>query len=236
MRQINFNHKAIKFNLRDDVDDSIFNEIFQFREYRQTEKIITEAKGAILDIGAHAGFFSLYAAALNPNKKIYALEPEPANFLALKQNTKLNPEFNKIKLFNTALAAETGQKILYLSVDSHNHSLVKGEDNGFQELLIKTTSLGDFCQEQKISEIALLKMDIEGGEHEIIKNFSPAEFDLIDNLFLEVHETEFGFYQSLEKILRPAGFSVQVFPCQFASNLKFILASNKRKRIKSQKD
>jgi len=72
-------------------------------------------------------------------------------------------------------------------------------------------------------------MDIEGGEHEIIKNFSEAEWALIDNLFLEVHETKLGFYQSLEKIIRPNGFSVQIFPCQFAHNLKFMLAVNKRK-------
>jgi len=102
MEKINFNHKIIKVILRDEVDLSIFNEIFKFREYRQTEKIIEKAKDAIIDVGAHAGFFSLYAAAFNSNVKIYALEPEPNNFLALNQNIKLNPEFKKIKLVNVA--------------------------------------------------------------------------------------------------------------------------------------
>jgi len=229
MEKINFNHKIIKVILRDEVDLSIFNEIFKFREYRQNEKIIEKAKDAIIDVGAHAGFFSLYAAAFNSNVKIYALEPEPNNFLALNQNIKLNPEFKKIKLVNVALGSTAGQAMLYLSADSHNHSFLKETNKTGKELPVKTASLNYFCLKQKIAKISLLKMDIEGGEHEIIKNFSEAEWALIDNLFLEVHETKLGFYQSLEKIIRPNGFSVQIFPCQFAHNLKFMLAVNKRK-------
>lgn len=229
MKKINFNQKDINYNLRDEVDDSIFNEIFKYREYRQTEEIIKKASGVIIDVGAHAGFFSLYAAALNPTVRIYALEPETANFSALKDNTKLNPEFSHIKLFNTALSSKTGETTLYLSPDSHNHSLLEEMTGTGKKTTVKIITLGDFCANQKISRIALLKMDIEGGEHDIIKNLSPAEFDLIDYLFLEVHKTESDFYESLENILRPAGFSVQVFPCQFAHDLKFILARNKRK-------
>jgi len=228
MEKINFNHQAIEVSLRDEVDTSVFNEIFKWREYRQTEKIMETAQDAIVDVGAHAGFFSLYAAAFNPNVKIYALEPEPDNFSALSRNIKLNPGFKKIKLINLALSSKTGQEILYLSADSHNHSFLKDKDS--KELSVKTTSLSDFCQNQKIAKISLLKMDIEGGEHEILKNFSELDWALIDNLFLEVHETESDFYQSLEKIIRPHGFSVQIFPCQFAPNLKFMLAINKRKK------
>lgn len=230
IKKINFNQKIIQVNLRDEVDSSVFNEIFKYREYRQVEDIITTTSGTILDIGAHAGFFSLYAASLNDNTKIYALEPEPHNFLALKENTKLNPQFNQIKLFNLALDSRTGSGLLYLSPDSHNHSLLKESNQGQTELSIKTITLNDFCSKQKISRISLLKMDIEGGEHDIIKNLSPAELSLIDHLFLEVHKTGSNSCQSLEEILRPAGFSVQIFPCQFDSDLKFMLANNKRKR------
>lgn len=229
MKTINFNQKNINYILRDEVDDSIFNEIFKYREYRQTEEIIKKASGAIIDVGAHAGFFSLYTAALNPSVKICALEPEPANFSALEENIKLNPEFNRIRLFNIALSSKTGETTLYLSPDSHNHSLLEEMAKTGKKSKVRSTTLGNFCTEQKISRIALLKMDIEGGEHDIIKNLDPTEFDLIDYLFLEVHKTESDFYESLEMILRPAGFSVQIFPCQFATDLKFILARNKRK-------
>jgi FkbM family methyltransferase len=228
MEKISFNQKTIQFNLRDEVDVSIYNEIFKFREYRQTEEIIKNASGAIIDVGAHAGFFSIYAAALNPNAKVYALEPETNNFSALNDNIRLNPDFKKIKLFQTALSSKTGTEKLYLSVDSHNHSLIKTSYNN-QEIPVKTINLSDFCRQQKIPKISLLKMDIEGGEYEIIKNLATTEFNLIDYIFLEAHKTESNSYQDLEKILRPAGFSVQVFPCEFDSDLKFILAHNKRK-------
>jgi len=228
MAKINFNQKIINCNIRDEVDDSVVNEIFKYREYRQSEEIIKTATGAIIDVGAHAGFFSLYAASLNPSAKIYALEPEPQNFLALRENLRLNPEFSRIKIFQQALSSKTGPSTLYLKADSHNHSLLKEGNDTIAELSVSGVTLGDFCRQQKISRISLLKMDIEGGEHKIIKNLSPAELALVDHLFLEVHETADGYYQSLEKILRPIGFSVQVLPCRFASNLKFILANNKK--------
>jgi FkbM family methyltransferase len=227
MPKINFNNQVIKYTIRDQVDLSVFNEIFKFREYKQAENIIAEAAAAVLDIGAHAGFFSLYTASFNSQISIYALEPEPNNFSALEENIRSNPKLANIKPVNLGLAFKTGQEVLYLSPDSHNHSVLPEYNGSKNKLVVKTISLKDFCVQENIDHISLLKMDIEGGEYKIIENLSENEYDKIDYIFLEVHDD----YKLIENILRPAGFSIQVFPCHFDKHLKFILARNKRKKL-----
>lgn len=226
MPKINFNNKDIKYTIRDQVDLSVFNEIFKAREYKQTETIIAEASGSILDIGAHAGFFSLYAAAFNDKASIYALEPEPNNFAALEENLRSNPKLTNIKAIKLGLAFKTGQEVLYLSADSHNHSVLPGYNGSKEKLVVKTIGLKDLCLTEGIKDVSLLKMDIEGAEDKIIESLKEEDYAIIDNIFLEVH----GDYKFLENILRPAGFSVQVFPCHFDKHLKFMLARNKRKK------
>ena len=61
--------------LRDEADQSVFNEIFKLGEYRSADEAIKNAKDAIVDVGAHAGFFSMYCRALNKKVKIFAVEP-----------------------------------------------------------------------------------------------------------------------------------------------------------------
>lgn len=228
VNKINFNNIDIKYTLRDEVDKSVFLEIFKAREYKQCEEIITKATGAILDIGAHAGFFSLYASALNHKAPIYALEPEPNNFKAMKENLRSNTRFGYVQPLNLGLASKTGQEVLYLSPDSHNHSVLPEYNKSKVKLVVKTISLKDLCLKEEIANISLLKLDIEGGEHKIIESLSEEDCKLIDYIFLEAH----GDYKSLEEALRPKGFGVQVFPCHFDKHLKFILARNKRKDLK----
>jgi len=58
--QYKFNNVNFYVYLRDDVDLSVFNEIFKYREYRSCEDILRYSdKGIVLDIGAHIGLFSL---------------------------------------------------------------------------------------------------------------------------------------------------------------------------------
>ncbi len=222
------NSKKVNLILRDDVDESIVNEVFKFREYRSAQEIIQNSNGAIVDVGAHAGYFSLWTAVLNSKIKIYALEPVKENFDFLKQNLAEN-NFKNIKAENVALTRETGEINIFLSEDSHNHSLLPISD---QVQKIKGLSLVDFIKKYKIKKISLLKMDIEGGEYEIFENLEKENFSQIENIFLEYHQSENRNFKVIENILRENGFSVEVFPSHFDKTMGFLLARNKR--IKKQ--
>lgn len=219
------NNKKINLFLRDDVDESIVNEVFKFREYRGTLNLIKEAKGAILDVGAHAGYFSLWAAAQNSKVKIYALEPVRENFEFLQKNIIENI-FKNIKAENMALSKEDGEVNIFLSEDSHNHSILPISE---KTQSVKAISLENFIKKNKIKIISLLKIDIEGGEYEIFENLEKEIFSKIENIFLEYHQSEDKNFKVIENILRENGFTVEAFPSHFDKTMGFLLARNKRK-------
>ena len=68
----------------------------------------------ILDIGAQSGIFSIYALYRNNNAKIYSFEPDPENFIQLKENIKENKLDKNIYPINKAVSGKNG-KISYIA-------------------------------------------------------------------------------------------------------------------------
>jgi len=69
----------------------------------------------ILDIGAHIGFFSIYAAKNFPKGNVFAFEPYPASFNRLNDNIKKN-NISNIKIFPYAIS-DTNGKVNFYSVE-----------------------------------------------------------------------------------------------------------------------
>lgn len=224
---LKFNQHDYVIHLRDEVDQSVFNEIFKFEEYRCAKESIKQAKAPIFDVGAHIGLFSLYCRALNPMAMIYAWEPENNNLKALAENVEVN-KLSNIKIVPTALGDQTGEEKLILSDDNHNHHLAEYGDHDDKIQVVQVFSLGDFCQQNKIERLALLKMDIEGGEYRVIDGLAKGEWPIVESIVLEYHNSGFQDYKLLEQKLRVNRFSVQNFPSQFDKNMGFLWAMNKK--------
>lgn len=238
-----FNGCNITVIIRDDVDLSVFNEIFKYREYKSCEDIIVKANNPIIDLGAHVGFFSIYSNCLNKNVKIYAIEPEKNNIEYLSLNKKEN-EINNIKIVECAILDKSCNGKLVIEKDSINNYIVSSEGfyddevdikkNKIQD--VKILSLEDFLIDKKINKVSLLKMDIEGGEYKIFEFMDKKVFNKIENIFLEYHldldksiEKSNDYNEKfLENIFRTNGFSVQLFSSGFDKSMGFILARNKR--------
>ena len=222
---IKFNGCDIKIVPRDEVDISVMREIFKLREYRAAESVISSAQANILDVGGHAGFFVLYCRALNKKVKIISVEPVKENLVALTKNLKLN-KTKDVEIISGVLSGESGTRYLEKSSDSHNSRLAPiGTDTSEP---VVGLALRDLCEQYHIKQIDLIKMDVEGGEYEILESLSKEDFLLFKNLILEYHNYH-GLEKSLlEQVLRENGFGVSVFPSKFDKNLGFIFASNKR--------
>ncbi len=240
-----------QIHLRDEADQSVFNEIFKLKEYRSADEVIKTAKHPVVDIGAHAGFFTLYTRSLNKKVKIFALEPEPGNLKLLKNHLAEN-KISGVKVIAGALAGETGERQLLISKDSHNHRLadVFSPVPDSHSKSVRGFAFADFCRKNKIKQISLLKMDIEGGEYEVFDGMSAADFAMVNYVILEYHNgyevrgkaardlsRTNGDYTSkyngiehkkLAEKLRANGFGVQVFPSHFDKTMGFLWANNKR--------
>jgi len=221
---IKFARSELKLWPRDEADISVMREIFKLREYRAAESIIKTAREPILDAGAHAGFFSLYCRAFNPQVLIIALEPEANNLKLLGKHLKEN-KIGDVRVVAGALAGETGERELAISSDSHNHYLSAGSGDGVS---VKAFSLSDLCRAQKVKQLSLLKMDIEGAEFEVFANLKSDDYRLFKSVILEYHNNRPNNYKEIETKLRENGFGVQVFPSKFDKSMGFILATNKR--------
>jgi FkbM family methyltransferase len=220
------NQKTIVVNIRDEADESVSAEIFKLREYKMAEATISTTTLPILDVGAHAGFFSLYARALNSSVSIIALEPEPHNLQVLAENLKNNKASN-ITVVKGALAKAKGERELMRSRDSHNHKL-KTSDAEKGSIIVQAYSLKDLSSKYFPQGIGLIKMDIEGGEYEVFSSLDDQDFADIKAVVMEYHDLPKHKHQEIEQTLREHGFGVQIFPSKFDKTMGFLWAVNKR--------
>lgn len=222
--KINFNKVDFSVQLHDEADESVLNEIFKHKEYRIADEVIKNSS-TIIDLGAHKGFFALYARALNLDVQIFCVEPEKTNFAVLNENISKNKIKNVVTI-NSAIANKTGTANLVVTEDSHNHHLSSEPQANLQPVQVFT--FGDFCAENNINDISLLKMDIEGGEYDVFLGMNLNDFKKIKNIVMEYHNYNGQNYKEIENQLRENGFSVQVFPSKFDKRMGFIFAHNKR--------
>jgi FkbM family methyltransferase len=211
-QQINLPHSL---GLR---DADVFTDIFFKRIYAPCFPFYQNC--TIIDIGAHKGFFSLFASKYaGKSSKIFAIEPEHSNFNSILENVKAN-DYKNIFANQCAIAGTTGKKQLFLS-ESVNHSLIQTSDThpyvkqtGIVE--VQTYSLEDFFVTNNITNVNLLKIDCEGGEYDILFNTKDYTFAKIETISLEFHDvssTESNIY-SLLRFLISKKYSVVSFEFQ----------------------
>ena len=205
-----------------------------------TEEIINnlenkKKKLVIFDVGCFVGNFSR-----NIKKK---LSKKKINFYLFDPNPNLNmPDFKYIK---TALTSKSNYQNYYLndffpSSGSSLNPIVKkdkiwnftrkiasfnmGKD--FKTYKVKTDTIDNFCRIKKIKYIDVLKIDVEGGEIDVLlgaKNIL-KKTNLIQ---LEVLDTKKNFnkkYQKVINILNKYNFKVlnakNIFSVGILSNIK----------------
>ncbi len=140
----------------------------------------------IVDVGAFIGDFVLYVSAFFPKAKIYALEPHPISFQLLRENIQLN-HLNDVSSLQLAVGKQSGICTFRLEENANESSLDFSETNNttFKTLV---TTLPSLIRDQKIKHIHLLKIDCEGCEYQLIKNFiSDKKMDMV---VLEYHQIQ----------------------------------------------
>jgi FkbM family methyltransferase len=123
----------------------------------------------VLDIGAQVGYTALvFSKIIGANGKIFAFEPERANYASLQKNLGLN-NISNVKTFKKAVA-ETAKSIrLYLSNDNNagSHSTVFNDrtlKNEFEE--VEAITVDSMMPE--LPKISCIKIDVEGAEIDVI--------------------------------------------------------------------
>ena len=145
-------------------------------------QLITQSS-VFIDIGANIGYYSILAAKLNPELKIFAFEPSPGAFDFLSDNIRLNNSKNifphKLALSNVegklTFYQHSNPKVKELEAQlGGSSSLVLDEENKdqFQSIEVAASTLNKFVQSNTFDKIDIIKIDTEATEHLVIEGAS----------------------------------------------------------------
>jgi FkbM family methyltransferase len=188
----------------------LFTDIFVRQEYTNPHIPAIKPNDVIIDIGANAGMFSLYAASLSPSITVHAFEPASDTFALLQKNIAAN-NLTNIHCWQYAVSSMTGEMPFHLGSGSLGDSTVKewiGKENIVSTECVACISLDELFALFKLSRCDLLKVDCEGSEFDIFFAASARTLNSIAAIVLECHEYGGRKSQELTDFLENAGFDV----------------------------
>ena len=123
-----------------------------------------------LDVGANIGDTTVNLMRLvGSNGRVFAFEPVPHLFEKLRDNVALNPLAQSVSSHRIALSKETGFSKIEIATEGYsNQGMAALHHEGplrFSHTIdIETVTLDDFVQQQNLSRLDLIKIDIQGAE------------------------------------------------------------------------
>ena len=172
--------------------------------------------GIILDVGAHIGDTTELYRNYFPEYKIFCFEPfsESCDYLKKRFVNDSN-----IKIVETALGSKDETKTLYVSNFSNLNSLQRPNERawGFADkksIDVETTTLDQFCYDNDIEHIDILKLDVQGSELDVLMGSRTLlEKGNISIVYVEwqvvpLYENHHKYYKIAEFL---AGFEYEFF-------------------------
>jgi FkbM family methyltransferase len=134
--------------------------------------------GLVFDIGANTGFYSLLGACLGDGVVTHAFEPFPPVAAMLRENVNLNGFGDRVVLVDAAAAAAPGEATLY--VPPADHGLVQTScslESRFHPVHatsfpVRVVSVDGYWMALGRPAVTVLKVDVEGAEHDVLTGAS----------------------------------------------------------------
>lgn len=164
------------------------------------------AESIVIDCGANVGFFT--DKIVKYVDKVYLFEPDP---LAHTELLKKYSDNEKIVIHNVGVAAYNGQMKFYKRIIDNGNSDIamtvgtssfadKSNINVNDSFEIGVINLVEFIN--KFSYVDLIKIDIEGGEIDVINSILDSDSTLgkIGYIFFETHENIPSLIEGISKL------------------------------------
>lgn len=172
--------------------------------------ILNGRKGlTIVDIGGNIGMTSYYFSQFAD--RVITLEPSKEHVEILNKMLNYN-KIDNVKVRQEALYIENGQFPLHKSsVNKTMYSLYSTVgDKKIPPEQVKTITIDKLFEEEKIDKCALLKLDVEGSEGEIVCSPSFTKVaPFIDTITCELHSWADRNLNQLQHALKKLGFKIE---------------------------
>jgi FkbM family methyltransferase len=184
-------------------DTSAFRQVFVFNEY--DFPVSVEPK-FIIDGGSNVGLAAIYFANKFPKATIVSIEPESSNFTLLKENTERYPNIHPIQSGLWSISTLLRVKDIGLG----NWGYIVEETDQEDKDTFRAISISDIMKQFGVSEIDILKLDVEGSEKEIFTRNYREWLPKTRVLVVELHDRlKEGCSRALFSALLEYKFSVE---------------------------
>ena len=204
-----------ELDLTEGIDFSVF--LFgNFQKHVTRSKYLNIPKDAtIIDVGGNFGIMALQYAKIAENGKVISFEPTHYALEKFKRNLDLNPNLKqRVQLINAFVShkksdhpdikAYSSWKINTITDNHHPvHLGTSKAANG-----VGSVTLDDFCSENHLDKINLIKIDTDGHEFEVFKGsknaiatYRPTIIFEVGKYVMEEKNISFTFYLDYFHIL-----------------------------------
>ncbi len=162
-------------------------------EFRAISAIL-RAGDIVFDVGANRGNWCRQALAIQPRITLFAFEPVPSSFAALEKGL----DNSGVKTYNLAFSCDDREKTFYhcannveieeLSSFYRRPAVEEGLNIQIRPITVTSRTLDAFCREQGVEHIDFLKIDVEGGELDVLMGAS----GLLGDKKIETLQFEYG--------------------------------------------
>jgi FkbM family methyltransferase len=199
-KPIKINNSFYMFTDNYDTLDLLANRTYEPKQTKFFNENARKGDKIALDIGANIGYFSLLFAGMC--SRVYAFEPEEANYKLLSRNIKLNG-FEK-KIVAEQLAVSDRRAKLQLELEPYNRGAhrITNQKTGKNIEGVQAVSMDDYFKGKRKPDY--IKMDVEGYEDVVIKGGK----DVFKSAKLIVFEDTTG---KARKAIAALGFKVKPF-------------------------
>ena len=139
----------------------------------------------IIDLGAHIGLSAIWFAKRFPNARIFCVEPDPSNFEILVENLRNYGE--RVVCINAAISSVPVESLPFLAGASHAGRIAGKEQSQCDCIDVSACTVAEIMRDYALSQVDLLKIDIEGYERELFSSES-GWLEMVSMCIIEVHE------------------------------------------------
>jgi FkbM family methyltransferase len=192
----------------------------------------------VIDVGAHIGLAALAVADRKPGVRVIACEPAPPSYLCLRHNLATHLPGSTALDVAVGAARGTGTLTFYPNIETMSTVHVDEDDDqrnvtaalvefgvtdpaerlaywtraraGATSHPVRVTTVSQLVAAFEVPEVALLKIDVERAEHEVLRGIDEHTWPRIRAVVAEVHDLD-GRLARTVALLAGHGFDVRHF-------------------------
>jgi FkbM family methyltransferase len=182
-------------------DYGVAYEVYISRTYELAERLDPERVELVVDMGANVGFSVLLWLTRFRRCQVIAFEPHPGHAAQLRRHLDLNDAAGRV-ILHEAAAGSSERDLVLTDLGSSSTVLESGEG-----LPVRVVDVFPLLVNRRID---LMKVDIEGGEYEILEDPRFVTLD-VRALIMEWHKREQRGRRDVLDRLAALGFRTQEF-------------------------